>query len=165
MQGEIFKTAQGTGKRESELSELYNARQRRREWKQQEKSGQKGNPGKPRSKEYVEAVQKLDMAEHVQSRKKLEKIISTLKNEVLELEIPEKLLGYVAVCYLGQPYEVHTLDMEGQIVKHYKEGQALPNGLERARNIAIRGEYAFVEVYADCCRGVGVNGSVTVIAC
>jgi hypothetical protein len=39
----------------------------------------------------------------------------------------------------------------------------MPGGLEKARGIAMRGGYEFIEVYADCCRCVSSNGSVSVI--
>ncbi|MDO4167932.1 MAG: hypothetical protein Q4D32_11070, partial [Eubacteriales bacterium] len=71
--------------------------------------------------------------------------------------------GCVSVCYLGEPYEVHTIDMKGGILEHYKKGQKLPDGMEKARGIALRGGYAFVEVYIDCCRAVSGNGTVSVI--
>src|SRR5262249_34358958 len=45
-------------------------------------------------------------------------------------------LGLVAECSLGPPYEVHTLDMVGQIVEHYARGQAMPPFFERARRLA-----------------------------
>ena len=76
------------------------------------------------------------------------------------------LLGHVAACYLGAPYEVHVLDMAGGgIIEHYKAGHPLPGGLEKARNIAMRGGYAFIEVYVDCCRAIKDDGSVAVISC
>lgn len=81
----------------------------------------------PRSKEYMEAMHKLDAG--------------------------------------GHPYEVHTLDFTNGIIEHYQEGQTLPDGLEKARGIAMRGGYAFIEVYADCCRAVSANGTVSVIPC
>ena len=53
--------------------------------------------------------------------------------------------------------------MTGEIIEHYKSGQSLPGGLEKARSIAMRGGYEFIEVYSDCCRAVSSNGSVSVI--
>lgn len=70
----------------------------------------------------------------------------------------------VSICYLGKPYEVHTLDITGQIIEHYKSGHILPGGLEKARSIAMRGGYDFIEVYVDCCRAVSSNGLVSVIS-
>ena len=31
-----------------------------------------------------------------------------------------------------KPYEVHTLDLTGGIIEHYKTGETLPDGLEKA---------------------------------
>lgn len=66
---------------------------------------------------------------------------------------------------MGKPYEVHTLDMTGSIIEHYKAGQKLPSGMEKARGIALRGGYDFIEVYVDCCRAIGPTGDVSVITC
>ena len=120
---------------------------------------------KPRSKEYMDALHKLDAGGHVHNKNKVDEIINAIRNEFPEVEISGILLGYVSKCYLGKPYEVHTLDLSGQIIEHYKGGQALPNGLEKARSIAIRGGYDFIEVYIDCCRCVSSTGAVSVISC
>lgn len=118
---------------------------------------------KPRSKEYMEALHKLDAGGHVHNQDKVNEIINTVKNEFPEIEISGILLGYVAVCCLGKPYEVHTLDITGGIIEHYKAGHTLPGGLEKARSIAMRGGYDFIEVYVDCCRAVSSTGAVSVI--
>ena len=119
----------------------------------------------PRSKAYMDAIHKLDAGGHVHNQEKVNDIINTIRSELPEVELSGILLGYVAVCYLGRPYEVHTLDITGGIIEHYKSGQTLPNGLEKARSIAIRGGYDFIEVYVDCCRAVSSNGTVSVISC
>ena len=119
---------------------------------------------KNRSKAYMEAMQKLDSGGPVQNRRQLEEILQVIQDEFPEVHMPDILLGIVAICYLGRPYEVHTLDLTGGIIEHYKEGQGLPGGLEKARSIAIHGGYAFIEVYTDCCRAVSDSGQVAVIA-
>ena len=119
----------------------------------------------PRSKAYMEAVRKLDAGGHVHNRQKVNEIINTIRSEFPDIEISGILLGIVAVCYLGVPYEVHTLDITGSIIEHYMMGHMLPGGLEKARGIALRGGYDFIEVYVDCCRAVSSNGSVSVISC
>lgn len=118
-----------------------------------------------RSKAYLDALHTLDSGGHVHNQEIVNSIINVIKNEFPEIEISGILLGYVAVCYLGKPYEVHTLDIGGGIIKHYKSGQALPGGLEKARSIALRGGYDFIEVYVDCCRAISSNGTVSVIPC
>lgn len=120
---------------------------------------------KPRSKAYMEALRGLDAGGHVHNQEKMNQIIDAIRNEFPEVDLGGILLGIVSVCYLGKPYEVHTLDITGEIIEHFKNGQCLPYGLEKARSIALRGGYEFIEVYFDCCRCVSQNGSVSVISC
>ena len=117
----------------------------------------------PRSRAYMDAMHRLDAGGHVHNQSKVNEIIAAIRNEFPDVEISGILLGCVAVCYLGKPYEVHTLDITQGIIEHYKSGQTLPGGLEKARNIAMRGGYDFIEVYVDCCRAVSSNGAVSVI--
>ncbi len=119
---------------------------------------------KPRSKEYIQSLHKLDVGGHVHNQQKVNEIINSIRNEFPDLDISSIMLGIVATCYLGKPYEVHTLDISGQIIEHYKSGQLLPGGLEKARSIALRGGYDFIEVYIDCCRAISANGLVSVIS-
>lgn len=118
---------------------------------------------KNRSKEYMVALSKLDVGGHVMNQQKVEEIINVIRAEFPEVELAGVLLGFVSICYLGKPYEVHTLDMTGNIIQHYKSGQSLPVGLERARGIALHGGYEYIEVYNDCLRAISSNGSVAVI--
>lgn len=119
---------------------------------------------KNRSKEYMQALNKLDEGGHVHNQHKVNEIIDIICSEFSDLEISGIMLGVVSICYLGKPYEVHTLDITGQIIEHYKSGQVLPGGLEKARSIAMRGGYDFIEVYVDCCRAISANGTVSVIS-
>lgn len=119
---------------------------------------------KTRSKKYMDVLHQLDAGGHVHNQEKVKEIIDVIKNEFPEVEISGILLGFVAICYLGKPYEVHTLDMNGQIIEHYTTGQPLPGDLEKARSIALRGGYDFIEVYMDCCRCVSSNGTVSVVS-
>ena len=71
-------------------------------------------------------------------------------------------LGIVSRCYLGVPYEVHTLDLTSHaIIAHYKTGQPLPPSFERARQLARHNAYAVVEVYAQKLLLIGDDGSVS----
>ncbi len=144
---------------------LSAARNQKQQTQQTDKMRQDRILRKKRSKEYMDALHKLDAGGHVHNQNKVDDIINTIKNEFPEIEIADILLGYVSVCYLGKPYEVHTLDVNGGIIEHYKSGQTLPAGLEKARGIAIRGGYAFIEVYEGCCRAVSSDGTVSVIPC
>lgn len=119
---------------------------------------------KPRSKEYIQALHRLDAGGHVHNQQKVNEIINAIRDEFPDVEISGIMLGIVSICYLGKPYEVHTLDISGQIIEHYKRGQPLRGDLEKARSIAMRGGYDFIEVYADCCRAVSSIGTVSVIS-
>lgn len=118
---------------------------------------------RPRSKQYMDAMKQLDAGGHVHNSKQMKEIMDVIKNEFPFVEIESILLGYVSKCYLGEPYEVHTIDMMGNIIQHYKRGESLPEGMEKARGLAIHGGYAFVEVYIDSCRAVSKSGEVSVI--
>ncbi len=64
--------------------------------------------------------------------------------------------------------ELERIDINvgtGKIIQHFKKGEPLLHGMEKARGIAIRGGYAFIEVYAECCRAVSEDGTVSVIPC
>ena len=147
------------------LSATYNNQQQKQQQQQMDKMKLDKLLRKSRSKEYMEALHKLDAGGHVHNQNKVNDIINTIKSEFPEVELSGILLGYVAICYLGRPYEVHTLDITGGIIEHYKSGQTLPGGLEKARSIAMRGGYDFIEVYVDCCRAISSNGAVSVISC
>ena len=147
------------------LSATNNNQQQKQKQQQMDKMKLDRLLRQPRSKAYMDAIHKLDAGGHVHNQEKVNDIINTIRSELPEVELSGILLGYVAVCYLGRPYEVHTLDITGGIIEHYKSGQTLPNGLEKARSIAIHGGYDFIEVYVDCCRAVSSNGTVSVISC
>ncbi len=117
----------------------------------------------PRSREYVALLKKLDAGGHVMNRQACQDIVDRIKAELPEVELEGLLIGIVSRCYLGDDYEVHTLDLSGSIIEHYHRGQTLPNGMEKARALALHGSYAFIEVYTDCCRAISDDGSVSVV--
>ncbi|MCI9517256.1 MAG: hypothetical protein HFI80_09695 [Lachnospiraceae bacterium] len=161
----ILKTPQKTQADSSILCAVSTNRHQSQEQQQADKMKLDRLLRQPRSKEYMEAMHKLDAGGHLHNQGKVNEIINTIKNELPEVDLSGLLLGCVAPCYLGHPYEVHTLDFTNGIIEHYQEGQTLPDGLEKARGIAMRGGYAFIEVYVDCCRAVSANGTVSVISC
>ena len=118
---------------------------------------------KQRSKRYMDMMRHLDAGGHVHNRKQTDDIINAIQEEFPELKISGVLLGIVSKCYLGENYEVHSLDATGSIIEHFRQGQQMSGGMEKARSLAIRGGYEFIEVYDDCCRAVSSNGSVSVI--
>lgn len=119
---------------------------------------------KKRSKAYMDMLHKLDAGGHAHNQSKVDEIIQAIQNEFPEVTLSGLLLGYVSICHLGPPYEVHTLDISGGIIEHYPAGRPLPGGMEKARSIAMRGGYAFIEVYLDCCRAISGDGTVSVIS-
>lgn len=73
----------------------------------------------------------------------------------------EQPLGYVSRCYLGAPYEVHVLDLAGQVVEHYEVGRALPVPYSAGHRLALHPAYVAVEIYPTRVMGVREDGSVT----
>lgn len=118
---------------------------------------------KPRSKTYCQAMQKLDAGGAHLSPQFIDEIQKIITEEFPDISIRGTLIGIVSRCNLGNPYEVHTLDMTGSILHHYQHGEALPEMMEKARGLAMHGNYAFIEVYENACRAVNVDGSVAVI--
>ncbi|MFH5186915.1 hypothetical protein ACHHV8_32410 [Paenibacillus sp. TAB 01] len=111
-----------------------------------------------RSAAYVEAMTKLDAMGAVCDHTKVQELIRSIQGEFAELKPHQFLIGLVSKCYLGAPYEVHTLDMRQEIVEHYKAGQPLPSGMEKARALAMHPSYAFIEVYSDAICAVAATG-------
>lgn len=116
-----------------------------------------------RSGAYVESLRKLDAGGHMQSRDALNAFLGAIRQELPEIAIEHLPVGIVAKCYLGAPHEVHTLDRVGLIIRHYKNFEALPPPLERARSLALHPEYVFVEVYADKLIAVSQNGDTSMV--
>ncbi|MBQ5319284.1 MAG: hypothetical protein J6K17_09335 [Oscillospiraceae bacterium] len=115
-----------------------------------------------RSKEYMKILDMLDSGE-LHNEKAVEAILDIVRKEFPLIEIPGDFLGFVAKCYLGRDYEVHTIDFIGEIICHYKKGQKLPAEMENARYIAMDEHYVFIEVYTQCLRAIDKNGEVSVI--
>ena len=105
---------------------------------------------KPRSEAYMQAISRPDAG-------------GTTMNSHLYEEIKDILQEEMGDRHLGGDYEVHTLDLNQNIIYHYRTGEAMPDGLEKARNLALFGGYTCVEVYQDCCRGIYEDGTVSVI--
>lgn len=118
---------------------------------------------KKRSKSYIDMMTKLDAGGHVCNQHEVEKLLEAITSEFPEILISGELEGIVSKCYLGSPYEVHSLDIAGNIVYHYERSEVMPGKLEMARSLAIYGNYAFIEVYTNCLRAVSREGDVSVI--
>ena len=98
-----------------------------------------------RSRGYANAVRRLDAG--AGSRVDVGDIVESVLAEFgFSTAVP---LGLVGKCYLGDPYEVHVLDVSGAIVEHFTAGQNLPSPFQPARSLALHPAYLAVEVYAD----------------
>ena len=118
---------------------------------------------RPRTPAYVAVLGKLDAGEGKLDPRFLEKVLETIRKDFPEIRCLGQFLGILAVCRIDDSYDVHMLDFQGQVIRHFHRGEPLPEGLEKGRNLALYGGYAFVEVYTDCCRGVFGDGQVAVI--
>jgi hypothetical protein len=116
-----------------------------------------------RSAKYVDAMQRLDAGTHQQNAAALQELLDAISAEFPELAIEQRPLGMVSKCYLGEPYEVHRCDLDGNIVEHFERYRAMPPLFERARGLAAHGAYRFIEIYADSLRAVALDGSVAVL--
>lgn len=118
---------------------------------------------KKRSSEYMEAIRKLDVGGCEQCKKQFDDCIEAIRNEFKDIPQSDQLIGLVAKCYLGQPYDVHTLDMSGGILVHYKVSENMPPLIETARSLALHGGYEYIEVYMNCLCAVKGDGSVSIV--
>ena len=115
-----------------------------------------------RSQPYLDALRKLDAGGALADPAGLDALREAIASEFPEAEAAP--LGWVAKCYLGIPYEVHTLDPAGAIARHYRWGEALPPALERARALARSGRYLVIEVHTDRLVAIADDGATSVCA-
>ncbi len=106
---------------------------------------------------------KLDAGGHTHNRQAVDALVRAIAEEFPDVTIDQQPVGIVAKCYLGTPYEVHTLDRTGNIIQHYKSFESLPPLLARGRALAAHAQYAFVEVYTDKVIAVTANGDTSIV--
>ena len=103
-----------------------------------------------------------------EAQKQKEELLSTIKEEFADVSsifVASNLIGVLGKCYLGDTYDVHTLDISGiMIIEHYKSNQKLPNGFESARSLCQHPQYEFIEVYEKFMIAVMSDGSTAVIS-
>ncbi len=116
-----------------------------------------------RSPQYMEAMQRLDAGGHMHNQHQVQALIDVIREEMPEIEIEMGPIGIVSKCYLGDPYEVHSLDVMGNIIEHYETWRTMPSGMEKARRLAASGMYSFIEIYHHEMRAVSANGNVAVL--
>lgn len=114
-----------------------------------------------RSPRYLAAIGRLDASGRL-SPVEITEIVDTVRRE-FEDRWSAVPLGIVSHCYLGSPFEAHTLTVDGSIIEHYRAGEALPGPLERARGLTRSTTYLAIEVYGDRLVCVHPDGSVTVL--
>jgi len=116
-----------------------------------------------RSKKYMDVVTQLDAGGHLGGKQSIDSLMEAIREELPDITVDALPLGIVSKCYLGPPYEVHTLDLSGSIIHHYKVGEGLPHLMERARTLAVHPIYAFIEVYSTKLIAVSANGQTAFI--
>lgn len=114
-----------------------------------------------RSERYLKTMTTLDAGGHVSTAENAKCIIDAIHAELPEITVDEFPIGIVSRCYLGSPYEVHTLDLAGGIIEHYEVYKVLPSDLEKARSLSLHPQYILVEVYRNGeMRAVRQNGDI-----
>jgi hypothetical protein len=104
---------------------------------------------KKRSKKYLDLIAGLD-SKTLSDTKGMNELMKAIQEEFGTAELTSLPLGIVSKCFLGHPYEVHTLDLSGsQIIKHYKASETMEAEFEKARTVAQHNAYAMVEIYKD----------------
>ncbi|QYD69019.1 hypothetical protein KZJ38_01050 [Paraburkholderia edwinii] len=116
-----------------------------------------------RSASYMDAMLKLDAGSHLHNQQAIDALVAAINDEFPDISIDQYPVGIVAKCYLGPPYEVHTLDRMGNIIQHYKHFESLPPLLARGRALAVHAQYAFVEVYTDKVIAVTASGDTSIV--
>ncbi|SFW92120.1 hypothetical protein SAMN04489730_8397 [Amycolatopsis australiensis] len=114
-----------------------------------------------RSENYRKALRALDGSGSL-GAVDVDEFVDAIRKEFADryCSIP---VGIVGKCYLGEPFEVHTLALDGAILEHYHRGQVLPGGLERARALAVSPAYLAVEVYPDRMVCARADGSIVIM--
>lgn len=114
-----------------------------------------------RSNRYLRALKELDAGGRLGATE-MRGIVDDIRREFDE-KYCSTPIGIVGKCYLGEPFEVHTLALDGEIIEHYRVGETVPGGLERARPLAVSPVYLAVEVYSDRVVCIRADGSTAVL--
>ncbi|MEX2593848.1 MAG: hypothetical protein WD426_13825 [Anditalea sp.] len=118
---------------------------------------------KKRSKKYLDLIAGLDHKTLTET-KGMEGLMKSLQEEIGTAELSALPLGIVSKCFLGHPYEVHTLDLSGsQIIRHYKNSETMEGHFEKARNVAMHHAYAMVEIYSDKMVLIREDGTASIL--
>ena len=116
---------------------------------------------KKRSGKYLDFIAGLD-AKSLTDTKGMEELMKAIQEEFGKAELAGMPLGIVSKCFLGHPYEVHTLDLSGsQIIRHYKTNEPMEADFEKARTLARHNAYSMVEIYKDKMILIREDGTAT----
>lgn len=109
----------------------------------------------------MDLISKIDAKNHTDT-KGMEDLLKEIQEEFGTASLVSLPLGIVSKCFLGHPYEVHTIDLSGNlIINHYKTSEVMAADFEKARTLAIHNSYAMVEVYKDKMILIREDGSAT----
>lgn len=116
---------------------------------------------KKRSKEYINFITKLENID-VYKINGFKELTDQISNEIGPLGFSSSPLGILAKCFLGAPFDVHILGLEGEIIlNHYKASEPLPPSYSKARLLALHNQYSIVEVYNDKFILIDLEGNTT----
>lgn len=116
---------------------------------------------KKRSGKYLDFIAQLD-AKSLTDTKGMEELLNAIQKEFGTAELAGLPLGIVSKCFLGHPYEVHTLDLSrSQIIRHYKTNEPMDGDFEKARTLAKHNAYSMVEIYKDKMILIREDGTAT----
>jgi len=116
---------------------------------------------KKRSKKYLDLIASLD-SKSLTDTIGMGDLMKAIQEEFGTAELANLPLGIVSKCFLGHPYEVHTLDLSGsQILNHYKSNELMEPDFEKARTVAKHNAYVMVEVYKDKIILIREDGTAT----
>jgi hypothetical protein len=114
-----------------------------------------------RSRRYLDALGRMD------GRTALTPVQTAAIADGIRREFDEKWcstpLAILAICYLGHPFEVHTLTQGAAIIEHYRSADPLPAHIERARPLARSDKFACIEIYPDRLVAVMPDGTAAVV--
>lgn len=116
-----------------------------------------------RSRNYIDAIEHLDTGSQQAGAEKLDDIYKIIRMELPGLFECGELVALLCKCYLGKAYDVHTIDLAGGILYHFKKGEGMPDGFEKARSLLMFGSYRLIEIYTTCYCAIDDNGFVAVI--
>jgi hypothetical protein len=98
-----------------------------------------------RSEAYLASATQLDVRGQSHAKVNASAIIEAI---AAEFDLGDDLpVGLLAQCFLGAPYDVHVLELTGDIVRHYAASEALPALYAGARKLALHPAYIAIEVY------------------